>query len=158
MDEEIVAKRAKDMLQVALARGVQSFKEHLKRNKNPKRKPLKNFKLNIKVRKTYKTNDGGSKKFFNAIVLDMGKHGFIHNYGADTIRQGHAVKREKPKSTIYYRNAHNYRLEKNNFIDRAIEESGVIPYVAKEIGEIRGYEVLQGLLDKMADRINHNQK
>lgn len=158
-EEQRVADKAKQMLTSALSSEISSsFKEHyrgsssVKNDKN--RQPLRDFKVSGKGKNFTFSDTGNKYYFFNALTLKMGKHGFIHNHGANKVRMTHKVHREQPHPSEYVRIHHQYVLKKNDFIDRAIKKSGIIPYVAKEISEIRGYAVLQDMLDKMAEDIN----
>ena len=156
--EKKVADKAKQMLETELRRNVHSFKEHMRTSSRVEggkyKQPLKDFKVSRRGKNSIRKN-GTKHYYFNALTLQMGKHGFIQNHGANTVRATHIVEREKPHPSHYVRRHHNYKLPKTEFIDKAIKSSGIIPYVAKEIGEIRGYAVLQYLIDEIVEEVNN---
>ncbi|MDO5656490.1 MAG: hypothetical protein Q4G27_10160 [Flavobacteriaceae bacterium] len=129
-------------------------------DRDPKRKPLRD----LKIRARTKTGNvpgsltGQQKTYLNALVLDMGKHGFIQNHGVNTIREGHKVRQLQPRMTEFERRHHNMKLQQHEFIDRALQKSGVIEYLHREIGRIRGYEVLKDMIHRMVDQVNQAQR
>lgn len=161
-DERPAAKKAQEMLQTAFRNEVGGFKQHIRTSggEDARRKPLKELKIRPKIRQGNVPNTNGEirKYYLNQLVLEMGKHGFILNHGADnSLRGGNLVKRHIPKETEYYRRANRYNLKQHDFIKRALVRSGVIPYLQAEIGAIRGYEVLQAVVDRMAKKVNDAQ-
>lgn len=159
-DERAIAKRAVQMLQAALAPGVSSFKDHIRTgsatDNDKTRPPLKDYKVIARTKKGNIPNSDGQlqKWYLNSLVLKIGKHGFIQNYGAETLRASNTVQRLQPQATEYERKYNQYDLDSTEFIDKAIKSSGVVEYLAKEIGEIRGYEVLRSMLQRMAENVN----
>lgn len=154
-----VAERARHMLESALKSEIKTFKTHYRNSHNKAHKdknkaPIKELKVIARTRegKVEGSLTGAKKIYFNSLVLDIGKHAFIQNYGTgNTIRSSHDVNRLRPKPITYKRKYHDYDLPATKFIDRAIINSGVVEFVAKEIGEIRGHQVLQGLLQRLTD-------
>lgn len=156
-EEQRVADKAKQMLTSALSSEISSsFKDHYRGSSSvkdgKKKQPLRDFEVKSSGR--YFTNTEGEKYYyFNSLKLDIGIHGFIHNSGSNTIRSAHQVQRTKPRFIEYNRGISDYRLPKTNFIGNAIDRSGVVPYVAKEIGTLRGYAVLNDIMEQLAERL-----
>lgn len=153
-----VANKAVKLLQNEFNKKFRGFKSHFKGERDKDNKPLADSK--ITRRGKHWTGKKGDKIYFlNKIVLKMSKHGFVQHYGVNNrLRAGHEVNRKNPKTTTFLRHYHNYKLPAHEFIDSAVQESGAIPLVAKEISEIRGYMVMQNLLDDMAKRLNRTKK
>ncbi|MCK0203312.1 hypothetical protein MWN41_09845 [Ornithobacterium rhinotracheale] len=149
--EKKIAQKASKDLQYRLRQGVKSFKSHSDGN----RKRLKD--LEVKPRLKRLKDEKGTIYFLNALTIKMEKHGFIQHHGANTIRHAHGVERKIPRFVRYIREAHTYNLPRHEFIDSAIKNSGVVPYLAKELSEIRGYQVLNNLMEKMAENVNHKK-
>lgn len=153
-----VANKAVKLLQGEFDKKFKGFKSHFKGERNAKNKPLSDSKISRKG-KNWTGKKGDKIYFLNKIVLKMSKHGFVQHYGVDNrLRSRHEVKRTAPKATTFLRHYHNYNLPAHEFIDSAVQESGVIPMVAKEISEIRGYNVMQNLLNDLANRLNGTKK
>lgn len=156
--ERKVAEKAVELLQNEFDDKFSGFKSHFKGERNKDNKPLADSKITRRGR-NWKGKKGDKIYFLNKIVLKMSKHGFVQHHGVNNrLRAGHTVNRKKPKPTTFLRHYHNYNLPSHEFIDSAVEKSGVIPMVAKEISEIRGYRTVQDLIDDMANRFNGTKK
>ncbi|MGV4536901.1 hypothetical protein [Ornithobacterium rhinotracheale] len=149
--EKKIAQKASKDLQYRLRQGVKSFKSPA----NSNRKRLKDLEVKPKLRRLQ--DEKGTIYFLNALTIKMEKHGFVQHHGANTLRHTHSVERKVPRFVHYIREAHRYDLPRHEFIDSAIKNSGVVPYLAKELSEIRGYQVLNNLVEKMAENVNNKK-
>ncbi|MDO5509527.1 MAG: hypothetical protein Q4F57_02415 [Weeksellaceae bacterium] len=162
-DERTIAHHAQQMAQSTFRTAVGSFKEHYRRgstaDNDPRRKPLKELRVQARIKKGNipGTHGEAKKYYFNQLVLEMGKHGFIQNHGVSTIRESHTVQRLKPQATEYQRRHHQMHISAHEFIHQSIQISGVEDYVVQEISQIRGYEVLNSVLKRMAETVNAAQ-
>lgn len=157
--ERKIAKKAQQMLQESFDRKFGGFKAHFmgKRTSENKYKPLAESKIKYRGR-NWTSPQGDRIYYLNKIVLDMAKHGFVQHYGIKTMRESHMVERKKPTPKSFVRHAHKVNMAEHEFIDSAIEESGAVEFLAKEISEIRAYQVLNHYLDQMTIKINNHQK
>ncbi|MRJ09770.1 hypothetical protein EDL98_01510 [Ornithobacterium rhinotracheale] len=146
--EKKIAQKASKDLQYRLRQGVKSFKS----TANSNRKRLKDLEVKPKLRRLQ--DEKGTIYFLNALTIKMEKHGFVQHHGANTLRHTHSVERKVPRFVHYIREAHRYDLPRHEFIDSAIKNSGVVPYLAQELSQIRGYRVLNNLVEKMAENLN----
>ena len=138
IQEKLIAKKAEQMLIRALQNETQSFKEHYY---GDKKNSLKKAKAKSKTRKFVSKDGNFQKVYFNKLILKMGRHGFVQHYGADIVRAGGKRTRKTPRTIDYYYQPHKYFLKSTNFITRAIEQSGVINYVAENIAKERAEEL-----------------
>lgn len=153
-----VANKVVKLLQNEFDKKFRGFKSHFKGERSSKNQPLSDSKITRRG-KNWTGKKGDKIYFLNKIVLKMSKHGFVQHYGVDNrLRRANTVNRKNPKATTFLRHYHNYNLPAHEFIDSAVQESGAIPLVAKQISEIRGYIVMQNLLDDMANRLNGTKK
>ncbi|MGV4460735.1 hypothetical protein ACQ1Q5_04260 [Ornithobacterium rhinotracheale] len=149
--EREVGKRASTLLQNKLRESVKSFK-HRGQSKDGRLKDLE-----VKPRLKRLKDEKGTIYFLNALTIKMEKHGFVQHHGANTLRHTHSVERKVPRFVHYIREAHRYDLPRHEFIDSAIKNSGVVPYLAQELSQIRGYQVLEKLMEKMAENVNNKK-
>lgn len=149
--EREVAKKAQAMLQKALDNEISTtFKRNARKRPGDKdKKPLRDAKVK------YRGKNGDEKYFFNQLYINIGKHAFYLNAGVDTLRRDHTVTRLEPREKTYIREHHNFKLQKTDFINKAIDKSGVVEYVSREISEIRGYEVLKYLVKRLEEAVEN---
>lgn len=133
-EELKVAKRAEKMLTVALRYKVRTFKEHYHQEGQ---KSLKDAESKAKMKRYGKFKDGNQKIFMRSLAVRMPQHGFVQHYGVDTIRQGSTRQRTQPKNLSYFYNAHDFRMKATPFISTAVEQSGVVSFVAEQISKLR---------------------
>ncbi|MCK0199136.1 hypothetical protein [Ornithobacterium rhinotracheale] len=166
-DEEAIAKKTAKMLENSLKKRVKSFKEHMSTHRQKDRPPLKDLKVKEDVKKVDVKGSltGAKRSYFNSLKVKMSKHGFIQNRGASTIRTVHEVSRKTPRFITYtrpnekYKGDYRYELPEHEFIMSALKDSGIVPIIAREIGRIRGYAILEDLLNKLAENVNsHSSK
>ncbi|MFK8302688.1 hypothetical protein ACI75Y_07225 [Capnocytophaga stomatis] len=139
--ERQVARKAKQMLEDKLRGNMSQFSEHMQGSKT---KSIREVKINTKG-KTYGENGMPKTYYLRKISIRMERHGFVQHYGVNTLRAGGERKREKPKSFTYKYETHKMRMQEKPFIDKAIEQSGVIDYVMKSVAEIRNEQVFAHL-------------
>lgn len=139
IQEKLIAKKAEQMLTRALQNETKSFKEHYYGNKE---NFLKNAEAKARTKEFVSKDANFQKVYFNKLILRMGRHGFVQHYGADIVRAGRKRTRKTPRTIEYYYQPHKYFLKPTNFITRAIEQSGVINYVAENIAKERAEEIL----------------
>lgn len=155
--ERKIAKKAQRKLQASFDSEFDNFKNHYQGKRDAQNKPLADSKIKYRGR-NWTSPQGDRIYYLNKIVIKMPKHGFVQHYGVDDrLRAAHKVNRERPRPITYNRKEHYYDLPAHEFIDTALENSGVVEMIAKEISEIRGYDVLTRMLNKMVDRINQQQ-
>lgn len=141
-DEREIGKKAEQMLRDALRQKVSGFKQHVYQTKEDEQKSLKNADTKARVRKYGLVRDGSAKYYMRSLAIKMDNHGFIQHYGVDTVRaDGHRT-RTKPKATKYGYEAHHMNMAAQPFIDKAISESGVVPFVLREVTRHRGEELM----------------
>ena len=140
-EEKRIAQQAEKILRDALRSKISSlnFKNHVS---GPKLK-LSDADASAKINLGKISADNSNLKYYmNSLSMQMGKHGFIQHYGASTVREDIKGRtRQKPKTTHYNFKNHVYNLPAKNFIDQAIQQSGVIPYVLQRITETRSKEI-----------------
>ncbi|WP_372472642.1 hypothetical protein AB4865_07415 [Capnocytophaga sp. ARDL2] len=130
-----IAKQSEKMLTQALQHQTQRFADHY--NRPAGNKSIKDAVAKAKVKRYGKKRDGNQKIYMRSLSIQMARHGFVHHFGIDTTRKGGVRNRTKPKATTYHYAAHYYRLKATPFLDTAIENSGVINYVADNIAQLR---------------------
>lgn len=147
--EKYIAQKAEKMLTSAMRSKISSvgFKQHIS---GPK------LKLSDAegVAKTNLGKIGGQntnlKFYMNGLSLVMGNHGFIQHYGVNGTREDIKGRtRTKPQTTHYNFKNHIYRLPAKDFIDKAIEQSGVIPFVMENVAKVRSEEIFVHLKNFM---------
>ncbi len=142
-EEKIVGERAERMLESALLSKIGgAFKSHYKGKRDKKNIPLAKSTSSAGV-KDWQGTQGDTISFLNKVVVKMAKHGFVQHYGVDnTLRRSGERTREIPKKTTYGFKAHRMNMKATPFLKTAVDESGIVPYVSKEIARIRGKQVL----------------
>lgn len=143
-EEKKIAREAETMLRNALRSKISSlgFKEHVS---------VRGVKLSD-VDAVARTNLGPVgdsdelssrlKLYLNAISMKMGRHGFIHHYGYGGIRENRKGRtRTIPRTTHYNFKNHVMNITAKDYIDDAINQSQVIPFVLHNLTEIRGKEI-----------------
>lgn len=138
IQEKLIAEKAEQMLTKALQNETKSFKEHYY---GDKKNSLKNAEAKARIKEFVSKDANFQKVYFNKLILKMGRHGFVQHYGADIVRAGGKRTRKTPRTIDYYYQPHKYFLKPTNFITRAIEQSGVINYVAENIAKERAEEL-----------------
>ncbi len=83
---------------------------------------------------------------FRKLSIEMEKHGFIQHYGANTTRENIKGRiRKIPQTTTYNFKNHFYNLPAKDFIGKAINDSGVIPFVLENVTRIRAQQIFLNL-------------
>ncbi|MDO4782554.1 MAG: hypothetical protein Q4A09_04960 [Capnocytophaga felis] len=136
-NERQVARKAKQMLENSLRGNMSQFSEHMQGSKT---KSIREAKASYSG-KSYGEKGMPKAYYLRKISIRMERHGFVQHYGVDTLRAGGERKREKPKPFTYKYETHKMRMQAKPFIDKAIEQSGVIDYVMKSVAEIRNQQV-----------------
>ena len=134
--ERQVARKAKQMLENSLRGNMSQFSAHVQGNTQS----MRDFKVATKG-KTYGEKGMPKTYYLRKISIRMERHGFVQHYGIDTLRAGGERKREKPKPFTYKYETHKMRMQAKPFIDKAIEQSGVIDYVLNSVARIRNEQV-----------------
>lgn len=130
-NERQIADRARQLLGGRLRSRATAFKQHA----NGSGTAIKDVEAVASVRMF--TKDGTTTSYFNSLSIKMGKHGFIQNFGVETQRKGGIRRRKKPKSISYNFTAHYFKLQATPFINEAIEQSNVIPFVLENVMKVR---------------------
>ena len=139
-NEKQVAEIAAQILTVAMRSKIGSlgFKHHISSGaKKSISEALGDYKG-----KDFTTEDGRAIYYLNKITLQMERHGFIHHYGDQGTRKGGERNRKKPRSTTYTFRTHEWNLPSRDYIDDAIKQSGVIPFVMENVTKLRGEEIM----------------
>lgn len=146
-NERAIGNAAASRLTAALKGNIRSagFKAHANNGKED----LMTYTNAIAVVHDSVNTLGETVPFLNKIVFRMPHHGFIQHYGSSTIRKPSSRKRKRPEITEYNYAAHYYNLPARNFLDTAIRNSGIIPFVLNEITELRATDILVGLIRSM---------
>ena len=135
--ERQVARKAKRMLEDALRNNMSQFSEHMQGSKT---KSIREAQASYSG-KSYGEKGMPKAYYLRKISIRMERHGFVQHYGIDTLRAGGERKREKPKPFTYKYETHKMRMQAKPFIDKAIEQSGVIDYVLNSVARIRNEQV-----------------
>ncbi len=142
-DERDIARKAEEMLETALRRKTSGFKAHYYRTADEEAKALKKAKAKAKVKKYGLVKDGTAKHYMRSLGIRMDRHGFVQHYGVDTLREDIKGRtRHKPRTTTYGFKTHAMKLKARPFIDSAIAESGVVPFVLREVTKHRAEELM----------------
>ena len=135
-----IAKQAEKMLETSFRSKTASFADHINRKSSDV--SLKDATAKAKVSQYGKIKDGTKQRYMRSLSIKMAKHGFVQNFGVDGVRAGGTRTRTKPKTTTYSFKAHTMKMKAKPFISDAIEQSGVIDFVLKNITTIRAEEIL----------------
>lgn len=150
-NEKEIGKKAEQMLQDALRQKVSGFYQHVNGGEKSKERLEKETKAVAKIKRYNPSGENPQVHYYlRSLAIKMQKWGFIQHYGVDTIRAGGHRTRTKPKTTKYGYKAHHMNMAARPFIDRAIDESGVVPFVLQKVTEMRGQEVMayvKGILE-----------
>lgn len=140
-DEEDVAHRAEDMLTAAMRQkvGTLGFAQH----KSADAHLSIGMAAGIARTKVGRAElEGGLRTYMNRLVLAMPRHGFIQDAGDHGVRSGSTRERHQPKFNRYTFRTHQWDLPARDFIDEAVQQSGVVDFVVQNIGRIRGEGVV----------------
>lgn len=91
-----------------------------------------------------KIGDGNEnlKYYMNGLSIVMGKHGFVQHYGSSGTREDIKGRTRKiPKETHYNFKNHVFNLPAKDYIDKAIQQSGVVPFVLENVTKVRSQEI-----------------
>ena len=135
--ERQVARKAKQMLENSLRGNMSQFSAHMQESK---KKSIREVKVSTKT-KGYGEKGMPKTYYLRKISIRMERHGFVQHYGIDALRAEGERKREKPKPFTYKYETHKMRMQAKPFIDKAIEQSGVIDYVLNSVARIRNEQV-----------------
>ncbi|GIZ15556.1 hypothetical protein [Capnocytophaga catalasegens] len=141
MTEQQIGRKAAQMLESSLRGKMSQFSAHISRGDKESIREVKG---------TYQTRLYGGKNFpkiryLRKISIKMEQHGFVQHYGVDTLRAGSERTRTKPRSFTYRYKVHKMRMTAKPFIDKAVEQSGVVPFVLENITKIRNEQVFAHL-------------
>ncbi|CAI9673191.1 hypothetical protein [Elizabethkingia anophelis] len=139
-NEKQIADRAVQMLSASLRSKTSSFADHVNRTEGDV--SLKDAEAKATVKKYGNRREGNQKFYMKKLSIRMGKHGFIQQYGVDTTRSGGYRTRKHPRETTYGFKAHYFGMRAQPFINEAIEQSGVIPFVMEKITSLRSEEII----------------
>ncbi len=138
-NEKQVADAAVRKLESALRSKTSGFASHYRGD--PADKSMKDATAFAKVKK-YGKGRGNIKRYMTSLSIRMTKYGFIQHFGIDNIRQSGTRFRSKPKETTYNFAAHYFKMKAQPFINSAIDQSGVIPFVMENITKLRSEELI----------------
>lgn len=133
-DELQIAQKAEKMLTSAMQQKTSTFAQHYKGKKEGEQS-MKDAHAKARIKRYGKKKDGNQQIFMRSLAIRMARHGFIQHYGVDTIRAG--GERESKKGKKYSFAAHYFKMNARPFIDDAIEQSGVVDFVADNVGQVR---------------------
>lgn len=133
-----VAKKAEQMLEASLRSKTSSFKDHINRKEGDK--SLKDATAKASVKKYGDRKSG--KAYMRSLAIKMARHGFIQNFGVDTVRAGGTRNRQRPRQITYSFKSHTMQMKAQPFINEAVEKSGVIDFVMEQVTRIRAEELL----------------
>ncbi|GIM61122.1 hypothetical protein CAPN008_11720 [Capnocytophaga canis] len=136
-NERQVAQKAKQMLENSLRGNMSQFSEHMQGSKT---KSIREAKASYSG-KSYGEKGMPKAYYLRKVSIRMARHGFVQHYGVDTLRAGGERTRNKPRTFTYRYEVHKMRMQDKPFIDKAVEQSGVIDYVMKSVAEIRNEQV-----------------
>ncbi len=149
-DERQIARKAEEMLNSALHAKTAGFKSHVKGDDELS---LKDALAKAKVKKYGKVKDGNAKFYMRRLSIKMEKHGFVQHYGVNRLRESGKRTRKKPRITEYSFKTHAMNMKATPFLSQAIENSGVIPFVLREITKFRSEEIMLGIKRFMEEKI-----
>lgn len=135
-----VAKKAEQMLEAALRQKTSSFKNHI--NRNPEDESLKDATALATIKRYGSKKKGNNVMYMRRLSIKMARHGFIQHFGVDNTRSGGTRTRKKPKEITYSFKSHVMNMRAKPFINEAVENSGVIPFVMENVTKIRSEELL----------------
>ena len=134
-EEKEIGKKAASMLQSSLRGETGKFGKHVRGDKNA----LQNAQAKPRYR-TSKRMDGTKQQYLKGIAIVMGRHGIEKG----RLRKAHERTRHKPRETKYRVNAHGYRKgqPKRPFIQKVVDNSRTMEYLATELAQVRGEEIV----------------
>lgn len=138
-DEREIAKKAEQMLESSLRSKTSRFANHVR---GADEVSLKDATAKAKVKKYGLVRNGTAKYYMRSLGIKMARHGFIQHYGVDTVRQSGERTRKKPKETTYRFRHHIMNMKPTPFIDSAVDDSGVVPFVLENVTKHRSEEIL----------------
>ena len=141
MNEEEIGYKAAAMLQSALRNETSRFSRHIRNDDNALRNATAEPVLPNSNRK-----EGYQQKYLRGLKIKMHRHGFVLHYGIESgrLRKSHQRTRHKPRETKYRVEAHLYRKgqKEQPFIDKVVNDSQVLDYLATAISQARGEEIV----------------
>ena len=141
MNEEEIGYKAAAMLQSALRNETSRFSRHIRNEE----KSLQNIQAVPRFR-TSERIEGYKQQYLKGIAIKMSRHGFVLHYGIESgrLRKSHQRTRHKPRETKYRVEAHLYRKgqKEQPFIDKVVNDSQVLDYLATAISQARGEEIV----------------
>ena len=143
-DDREIAKNAERRLTSALRSKTSSFKDHV--NKPANEASLKDAFAKARLKQYGLVSNGSKSYYLRAISIVMAKHGYIYNYGVNAQRSAGSRTRHKPRSKTYHFKQHLMRQTAKPFLNQAINQSGVVTYVAQEIAKNRAGEVAEKIV------------
>ncbi|CAA0156230.1 hypothetical protein [Tenacibaculum maritimum] len=147
-DEREIARKAEQMLEASLRSKTSGFRDHLRRENEVS---LKDATAKAKVKKYGLVRNGTAKYYMRSLAIKMARHGFIQNYGIDTIREGAERTRKTPKETTYSFKHHRMDMNPTPFIDSAVDDSGVVPFVLNSVAKVRSEDLLLDIIRMVED-------
>lgn len=142
MTEETIGKKAATMLENSLRSTTSRFSAHIRTNTSKRIKDVQAFHR----MRTSKRQNGSKQKYLRGIAIVMVRHGFVQHYGiqAGRVRAGGERTRRKPRETTYKFRSHLYKkgMKAQPFIDEAVQNSRAVEYLAQELPQMRGEELI----------------
>lgn len=138
-NEKELAAKAEQMLETSLRRETKRFARHVK---GENKTSIREATAVAKTKKYGLVREGTDKHYIRKLSVKIAKHGIIQHYGVNTIRRGGKRTRKKPYETTYRFRHHRLNIKPTPFIDKAIKNSGVVPFLLKNITKIRSEEIL----------------
>lgn len=138
LTENQIGANAQRMLERSLLSEIRSsglvLSDESSNRKNKKLQPLTPLKKSSAHKRMMKDD-----QHLFGIAVHLGKHGFVHNFGS-TSKKAHSFRSKKGR--VFQRKASRLTLPSRRFINRAIDRSGAVSYIASKISEVRGNEVI----------------
>lgn len=134
--EKQVAIKARQMLESSLRGNMSQFSVHISKGKQS----IRDAKVNVSG-KTYGEKGMPKIYYIRKIAIRMERHGFVQHFGVNTLRVRGERTRKIPRTFTYRYEVHKMRMIAKPFIDKAIEQSGVVPFVLNSITKIRNEQV-----------------
>lgn len=135
--EKQIGKQAAQMLENSLRGNMSMFSAHIA---GGDKKSIREARV-IATTKRYGEKGMPKTHYLRKISIKMEQHGFVQHYGVDTLRASGERTRTKPRLFTYRYKVHKMRMTAKPFIDKAVEQSGVVPFVLENITKIRNEQV-----------------
>lgn len=128
------------MLTGALRSGTTGFADHA--NRAAGKQSLKDAFAVAKVKKYGTKKNGNLNHYMRTLSIKMERHGFVQHFGVATLRGAGTRTRKQPRELTYSFRTHQFDLPAQPFINKAVDSSGVVPFVMSNVARIRSEEIL----------------